>query len=527
MSVDQWASVRPYFPANPPAGLGVDDQARVMAYDVYENFYWSDPAVFKIEPRSTDAKPIYLPSSRSIIEASARFLAVDWDFLVNPRVGTPDDQNLVKGLLQGIWKRELMYSKFVSQKRNALIRGECLWHVTADPSKVLGERISIHELHPGEYFPIHDLLNPDRIIGCYIVDEVPDPRDPLTKVLSRRQGYRKDDVTGVITSTLELYELAKWDDRVKLEDATKVQDVRPPLALPDTITSLPVYHIKNFRTNTIWGSSELRGIETVMAALNGGASDQDLAIALQGLGVYWTDAGPPKNSDGTDGAFVMGPGEVVEVPSGTQFGRVSGISASLPGIEHMDFIMKAATEAVAVPDVARGKVDVAIAESGISLRMQMAPMLAKNAEKEMEMLGVYDHMMYDLTNQWLKTYEQVPTATLVEVATVVGDPLPQNRDAVIAELLTLITSVPPLITIGMAQAKLAELGYEFPADAQDQVFKDAQAITDARANIDPFANRFKEEVENVTGVGAGIPSNPTPTNPAGAANNGATVPAGG
>jgi hypothetical protein len=512
MAIDQWATARAYFPANPPAGLNTDDQARVMSYDMYENMYWSEPTVFKIVARSDDASPIFLPSARSIIEACARFLAVDWDFLVHPKVGTPEDRDTVKALMTSIFKREEVYAKFASQKRNCLIRGEALWHITADDTKDPGERISMHELHPGEYFPIFDEDNPDKIVGCYIVDDTPDPRDD-TKTLSRRQGYRKDPVTGLITSTLELYELAKWDDRVKADDATKVQDVRPPIVLPAAIKTIPVYHIRNFRNSSIWGSSELRGVETIMAGMNQAVSDQDLAISMQGMGVYWTDAGPPKNLDGTDGQFRMGPGEVVEVPTGTNFGRVSGITGALPGIEHMNFLMGAATEALGVPDVARGKVDITIAESGISLYLQMGPLLAKNAEKEQEMLGKYDHMLYDLVNQWLVAYEGLPDSTVVEVASVVGDPLPQNRDAQIAEILTLVTSIPPLITIGMAQAKLEALGYEFPANAEDQVMIEAKAISDARAMTDPYSSRYKDEIENEEPVGSGVAPLPTQTTP--------------
>lgn len=493
MPIDQYASARPLFPVASPAGLDSVDAARIMSYDLYDKMYWNVPETYKIIPRSEDVDPIYLPAPRSMIEASHRFLAVDWDFLVNPVVGTPEDQSAVKRLLQGIWKRELMYAKFASQKRNCLIRGDAMWHITADPEKAEGERISIHELHPGQYFPIFDPENADRIIGCYIVDTTPDPKDS-TKLLSRRQMYRKSE-SGLIESELALYELAKWDDRVDPDNAKKVSDIVSLFTLPPQITTLPVYHIKNFRTEGIFGSSQLRGIETVMAAVNQAVSDQDLALSLQGLGVYWTDAGPPKTSTGEAGQFVMGPGEVVEVPVGSNFGRVSGISGSLPAIEHMKFMLDQASESLGIPEVARGRADVQIAESGISLYLQMAPLLAQNGEKEQEMLGVYDHMFYDLVKQWLVAYEALPANTVVEVASVVGDPMPVNRDAQIAEILTLVTSVPPLITIEMAQAKLTALGWEFPKDAAAQVILDAQNISTARASADPYASRYKDELE--------------------------------
>ncbi len=80
------------------------------------------------------------------------------------------------------------------------------------------------------------------------------------------------------------------------------------------------------------------------------------------------------------------------------------------------------------------------------------------------------------------------------VTNVVGDPMPQNREAVIAEILTLITSVPPLITIEMAQKKLAELGWEFPDNAAQAVLDEAATITGARTAADPFAERMTQEV---------------------------------
>lgn len=491
MAVDQYAGVRKFFPESLPEGLTGDDQARVAAYDVYERFYWNEPDAFKIVARSEDASPVYIPTAMNMIEASYRFLAIDWNYFVNPDVGTSGDQQLVSELFKKLFKREDMYAKFSTQKRYGLIRGDAMWHITADPSKVPGERISIHELHPGQYFEIEDPENPDRIVGCHLVDVIDDPRDPETRV-SRVQTYRKDE-DGLITSTLELFELNKWDGRADPDAPVKIRDVRSPITLPPQITQIPVYHIKNFRTSARYGSSQIRGLETVMAAVNQTVSDQDLAISMQGLGVYWTDGGPPKDADGNDMPFVMGPAEVVEVAPGNTFGRVSGISGALPGIEHMQFLINQASEANGVPEIARGRADVNVAESGIALSIQMAPILSQNGEKEQVMLGVMDQMFYDITNMWFPAYEQLATNVVVEVTNVVGDPMPQNREAKIAEILTLVTSVPPLITIEMAQSELATLGYVFPDNAATQVLDDARNLTGARSAADPFAERMTQE----------------------------------
>jgi hypothetical protein len=510
VAVDQYASVRKFFPETLPAGLTGDDQARVASYDVYENMYWNNPDTYKIVARSEDQSPLYLPSAMNMIEAAQRFLATEWDFFVDPKVGLEADQKIVSEMFKQLFKREDMYAKFATQKRFGLIRGDAMWHITADPGKDAGKRISIHELHPGHYFPIEDANDADRIIGCYIVDSVKDPRDD-TKFVSRRQKYIKDNDEGAIISTLELYELDKWDDRADPDAPVKVQDVRGQIVLDPRITQIPVYHVKNFRTSARYGSSQIRGLETVFAAINQAVSDQDLALSMQGLGVYWTDGGPPKDSEGNDMPFTMGPAEVVEVGPGSTFGRVTGVGAGLPGIEHMAYLLDQASEANGIPQVARGRADVQVAESGISLAIQMAPLLSQNGEKEQVMLGVLDQMFYDLVNMWFPVYEQMPAEAAVEVTNVVGDPMPQNREAQIAEILTLITSVPPLITIEMAQDKLAQLGYEFPPNASQAVIDEAASITGARTATDPFAERMTQEGGN----NAADPNAPTPAPPAG------------
>lgn len=485
MPIDPYATIKPFFTTTAKAGLTDDDALRVLSYEMYERFYWNVPETYKIVARSEDATPIYLPSARNMIEATGRFLAKDWGYLVNKKAGSETDQEAVGELFRKIFKREGMYAKFATQKRNGLIRGDSMWHITANPDKRPGEKLSIHELHPGQYFPIFDEDDPDKIEGCYIVDEVKDPRDP-EKTVSRRQEYRKNE-SGGVDSALTLYELDKWDDRVDPDLAERVSILLPLEPLPTQITQIPVYHIRNFRSSLLWGSSQIRGIETILQAVNQTVSDQDLAISMQGLGVYWTNGGPPLNPDGSEGAFVLGPGEVVEVAPEHTFGRVSGIGAGLPGIEHMKYMIDAASESLGIPEVARGRADVQVAESGISLAIQMAPLLSQNAEKELELISVYDQMFYDLVNMWLPAYEAFQPNG-VEVETIVGDPMPRNRQAEITELMELRAA--KLITAEMAQEKLEELGYEFPEGAAALLQGEVEAEA---AAVDPFAQRAADE----------------------------------
>lgn len=491
----QWSSAAPFFNAAPP-GLSAEDTNRLRAYDVYEQMYWNHPDAFKLQQRGEDSQPIYLPSAKSCIEATNRFLAVDWDFVINPKVGSPEDQATANMLIQQIFRREKLSVKFNTQRRYGLIWGDAIWHITADPAKEPGSRISIHDVHPARYFPIMD--GPRRI-GVHLVDTTVDPRDE-TKFVNRRQTYRRVDKSTQITSELSLWELGAWDDRnLSADDLKLVSILSPATPLDSRITAIPVYHIRNTVTpGAVWGSSEIRGIETVLAAANQGVSDQDLALVMAGLGVFWTDAAPPVDERGRATSWEIGPAQVLEVPTGNQVGRLSGVGSVEPSLAHIKFLLDSAQQGVGVPDIAAGKVDVTIAESGISLALQLAPILAKNSEKEVEMLGVYDHMFYDLQKMWLAAYEQFAPGGPIEVTSVVGDAMPKNRKEIIDETIQLATV--GLITIEQAQAKLTSIGWDFSLSDPAAILAQQRALAEAKS-FDPFANRYNREIEEAEASG--------------------------
>lgn len=510
----QYASAAPFF------GSAVDnltgspeDSIRVQAYELYENFYHNRPENIKIFLRGEDiSKPIYIPSAKKMVEATNRFLAVEFDFAVNPDRGDAGAQAMMERVLGNLFKREKLSVKFANQKRYGLIRGDACWHITADPSKPPEKRISVHELNPGNYFRIEDPDNPDRLLGCHIVDKVPDPEDPK-KFIARRLTYLRKGVVPVggdgtgyvvpegvdiassgITSEVTHWAVGKWDDRNMAEgdmERRQAPGDRELMDLPPEITTIPVYHWKN---NTIpgepYGLSEIAGVESLIAAINQASTDQDLALVMQGLGLYWTDARPPVNADGTPGRWEIGPGIVVEVPEGHSFGRVNGVG-SLPSLEHIQMLKNDGMEGLGIPDIAAGKVDVTVAESGVALALQLLPILAKNGEKEEEILGTMDHMLYDITQQWFPAFEQIRLPDVV-VSTIIGDPVPGNRDSKIQEVILLFTS--GLITVAMAQAKLASLGYDF-ADGDDaRVILEAQQR--AKAQMGEMDNRYQQELED-------------------------------
>lgn len=490
------ADYTPYSTAVPwlgalPQWASPEDKERIAAYQLYEEMYWGAPDAFKLQQTGTDANPIYIPSVRTIVESTHRFLAVDWGYSVDG--GTDEEKALARNEFLKLFRRENMWSKFATQKRYALIRGDALWHVVADLDKPAGSRISIYELDPASYFPIYDIDDLDRLVGCHIVDQVMEGDTTLI----RRQTYRKQVdangiFTGIITSEMALFELAGWDDRngAKPDDIKQIRIVEAEAPLPSEITSLPVYHIRNMRNPADpFGSSQLRGIERIAAAVNQTINDQDLAVALAGLGVYVTDSAAPTNDDGEEVNWIIGPGRVIELAPTATWQRVPGITSVQPSLDHANYLEGKMREGAGIPAIATGDVDVATAESGIALFLRLAPLLSGNKEKETEMLGVYDQMFYDLQKMWFPAYEQITFGEQVVITASVGDPMPTNREAKITEITTLFAA--GLITIDMATAELTKLGYVFPVGAADALI--AQTAKLASAN-DPYAGRVTKEL---------------------------------
>ena len=467
-----------------PSWIPPNDLERISSYAVYEDMYWNVPDTFKLMQRGSEDNPLYIPSARIIIEATNRFLGKDMQVVVDPSFGSEAEQKQVEAELKRLFKRENFYTKYATQRRYGLIRGDALWHVVADPAKLPGSRLSLYELDPGTYFPIYDDDNIDKLIGCHIVDQI----EMDDKIFLHRQTYRK--VEGKITTERAIFELAKWDDRFGGE-IKKVKQVLPPTFLPDQITQIPVYHIKNTRTPADpFGSSEMRGIERVFAAVNQSMSDEELTLALDGLGVYATTSGPPVDEDGNEINWRLGPGRVVEIDGESDFKRVNGVSSIAPFMDHVKFIMGMTQQAVGVPDIAAGNVDVSVAESGIALALQLSPILAKNAEKEVEMQGVYEQMMYDIVKMWLPAYEGLPV-TQVETNVIFADPLPVNKEAEVTRIMSLVSN--GLLSIRTAHVQLSKLGYDIPNDEFAAILEEMEAKS--IATPDPFMSRVAREMD--------------------------------
>jgi Phage portal protein, SPP1 Gp6-like len=494
-----------------------DDRIRLKSYMLYEDMYHNRPehirvtlrggsgTVPNVSPTGTspdyvdedeDSVQIYIPSAKKCIEAVNRFLGVGWR--VQPDPGTEQGANAaaVMKTIQDLFKRERMSSKFAQMKRYMLVKGDALLHITADPKRLPGKRISIQELRAEHYFPIED--EQGNYIGCHIVDIINNPNTTLAlttysgKEVVRRQTYRKEmdeDTgypTGLITSELAYFETGKWDDRVlPAEDLMLIQQVRDPYYLPKEINQIPVYHWRNMPPpGSFFGTSELSGVESVINAINQAMSDEDLTLIMQGLGVYWTDASPPLDASGNEVEWEISPRSVVQVASGGQFGRVSGITTVQPFGDHINALDEAMQQALAVPDIAIGVVDVTTAESGIALQLKLGPLIAKNQEKELDLIDVADQFIYDLTQGWFVAYEGMDTAGTV-IVNAFDDPMPKNKSKDLSDLTTLWTTAGPgapggCLPVSWFFEQLNEImGYKLETTDFEEALSDAKQIMEA------------------------------------------------
>jgi hypothetical protein len=491
-----------------PAWVNDDDDAlRVAAYDAYLDMYRNVPATFALVFRGEEDHPIYVPSAKRIVEATNRYLGLGWKWTVSSASTNAADVLAATDALTAMFKRERMTSRYNSVKRNSLRKGDAILHITWNGLMPPGQQVCIHEVDARNYFPIADPTNAERVIGCYITELV--FGDDGKTQLARRLAYTIND-NGTIHTQLGFFEQTGWDDRwighpaIKPAPAPESYNVPAFNALlsgfdlPPSVTSIPVYHYKNAAEGgEPFGTSEVAGVETIIAALNQGASDEDVILALQGLGLYVTDSTRPVNSSGEESDWVIAPGMVLELQTGTKFDRVSGVASVAPLQEHLSYLGARMDESAGLSKVAVGNVDVQIAQSGVALRLDMAPILAKNAEKEEDLKAFLDKFMTDLMFMWMPLDGFTPAQDL-SVTNTFGDPLPKDRAGIIAEITALVAA--GLMSKAFAVQYLKEqLGFDFPPTMLDDISAEADAVS-ARMSAE-LAAGASPAPGNLTGAG--------------------------
>jgi len=478
---DQYSTAAPLLGSLPSWVSDPVEQRRLGAYALYEAIYWCVPDTFKLISRGAEDKPIYVPAGRVIVETLHRYMANDLTVIADPLFGTPNDQLLATQVMTDLVRRERFYSKFNMNKRYGIMRGDWLWHIYADPLRPPGSKISIFPLDPSSTFKITNPDNIDEVVGYYIAEQ---HLEPDGKAYIRRQTYRKDSGTGgpsTISYADELFEVDKWMD----PDAAPVRAMAPAITLPSPIDALPIYHIPNFNEpGVLWGSSEIRGLERILAAINQSISDEELSLALEGLGVYATDSGTPVDDNGEEVPWNLGPGRVVELPDGKKMSRITGVSSVTPYQEHIAYLHKLIDEATAMAPVAKGSVEVDVAESGVALQLELAPLLSRAVEKEQIVTDVLTNMLFDLA-KWYVGYEGTAFNSLMEVTRWVpkyGPKVPVNREKEITQLLAIAASKPQVVSMSYIRNRLRQLGFEDMPD-ETTIMAEILAETQATAQI--------------------------------------------
>lgn len=473
------------------------EKQRIGAYALYEAMYWTNPGTFKLAQRGSNADPVYLPSGRQIVETFHRFLAPGLAIGVNPEFGTDVNKELAHQVWTDFAAREKFYSKFNTGKRYGLIRGDWAWHIWADPEREEGSRISVYQIDPGSLFPIYDVDNIDNIIGWHIIETVLDNNgDPFIS----RQTYVKETGKGgpsPIVYMKALYEVDDWGGPGMEQDPKPVKMITPPTRMPEPIDALPVYVIPNFdEPGSLWGASELRGMERLFSSLNQSISDEDLALALEGVGVYATDSGTPVDENGDEVPWNLGPGRVIELPSGKKFWRVENRGSFVPYQEHMKFLIDQIDQTFGHSSVAKGSVDVTTAESGIALLLQLGPIIARAEEREVIIRDVHQQMLYGL-GKWFSAFEGSAFNSLWEVTRWelrFGSKIPPNREQDFKEIMEMVNAQNAILPMSYLRDRLRKLGFD---DMPEEEVIEAQMAKEAtaRAQIQQDAMGFRMDSE--------------------------------
>jgi hypothetical protein len=487
-TVAQWMT-------NKPAWVPVDHQERIMAYEIYEALYWSHIDLkYKIMTRdTTEDSPVYVPSSKIIVETVNRYVGNGFTFQVEPLVGTPASRALALQTLTALFRRERFVSRYNANKRYGTIRGDWGWHLMADPNKVAGSRIRILPFNAASYFPVTeadriDGGDPDRIVAVHLAERI----QVGDEYRVRRQSYETLD-NGTIQSETVLCEEDKWWPEGEEAEVSVIAQILPPTVLPADITSIPVYHVPNTcEPGYLFGSSELRGLEVLAASLNQSVTDEDLALALIGLGVYATDqAGSPIDpTTGQPRDWFIYPGAVIENSKGLR--RVEGITSVAPYDSHIERLMKFAREASAATDAATGRVDVAVAESGVALTLELGPILAKAKEQDQVIADVHNQMLFDLRT-WLRVYEGINIDD-VSIVAAFGDKIPPNKAKETELVNTLVMN--RIMSAQTAREHLARVGYAnvFAPDEEERILVEVAAISAAEGGGDGLGERTDAEL---------------------------------
>lgn len=487
----------------PPGWWPEEEQQRIASYEKYDQLYWNDPTQYAIRVLENE-QPIYVPNARTIVDTTAHYLLKG--LTINLPSQDPKESN------QKFWddfcKRERFYSKFHRNKQSGVARGDWAFHITADPTKEEGSRISIDTLHPGMVWKVPHPDDPDDIIRIHIVQQWIEPNDDEKKPRIRKLTYHKidknhPDWTGTrrIARDEAIYEIEPtWHG----PEPKLVRQILKYDFLPPEIDQFPVYWFNNIEWESQdYGSSEIRGLEFLDWAVSQGCTDTQMALGLEGLGVFATDGGRPVDDQGNETDWEVAPGKVMEVPSGAYFRRVDGVGSVTPMMEQLKYLESKMYQASAMTDVALGQVDVQVAQSGIALAIKFMPTLAKLEHRDTAGVEITQQMVHDL-KKWFLVYERMNIVDDFDVS-IAASKLPKNRTETVNELNNMLDR--KVISKKYYREQMRELGYAIPDDIEKQIMEEAKEDAKRAALSAPPGL-----APNAEAAAAGLPPESNPDN---------------
>lgn len=453
MSTDynQWSTVKPYIKARQGLSSWIPeyDQDRLAAYEKYDQIYWNDPRAYALRVLEGE-EPLYIPNARIVVDTTAYFLLKGLQITCSQKADQPT--------LDAFLKREAFYSRFNEAKLAGVARGDWAFHLTANPKKKAGTRLSLNSIYPGSVFPIYDDDEPETLIGCRIAEAytVQDDPTPYLKVLRYDIVYVDDKKR--VQRQEAIY---KMDNNAFSAGATLYKTTLIKALLDERIDNIPIYWFKNKAWDgEEYGSSEIRGLESMGEIISQASTDVSASLSLEGLGVYATDGGRPVDNDGVETNWEVSPGRVMEVPSGSYFRRVEGVTSITPATDQISYLETKLHDASGLNGVALGQVEATTAASGIALAIQFMPTLAKIEVRDQHGKDILTQMFFDW-GTWLAVFEQIALAG--DIIPVIGDKLPTDRVAKVNELNNMLDR--KVISTAYYRLEMQKLGYIFPTDS--------------------------------------------------------------
>lgn len=447
------------------------EQERIASYQKYEELYWNNPTAFRLEMRGSDLNPIYIPNPRAIVDSTSHFLMKGFQL----KVKNEGDQLKLDKFL----KREEFYTRFHTAKHSGVVRGDYLFHIYADPSKPEGSRVCTVSVDPGCYFPLYLEGSPDVVVGVDLAEQFID-NDDQAKILRQRYLYQTVGGRRRVTSELVLLDAVDWWNPQRQR---VIEVIMPEKLLPESIQVIPVYAFKNIDwQGQSFGSSELRGFERILSSINQGASDEDTALALEGLGVYATNAPPPEDDEGNQEEWEISPGKVLEVPTGSTFERVTGVGSVKPFQDHLGMLTDALMDSSGT--FRPGAIDVQVAQSGIALAIKFLPTQAKIEQREEQTQAGLEQMFFDWA-VWEKEYENESFSVAeFEVDVVLADKLPKNKVDRLNELNNMVDRK-VISKAYYRRIMQEEFGYQFPTGIDDEIMAEQKAMLELQQQFAP------------------------------------------